>query len=456
MLEPNLSSRLEHLRFSFNWKLEDILWMLTGRHYNTQGKPNENEINALEEISECLVNAIWIDGRFGKFPKTEIDYDDPLEKFHWAFYTFFNTNSIKAGGIYESTDIHSLRTHPLRVLDWFNDSKILKSKNVIESLSNSSHRQVLSFLSQVEDKKNKTKDLKHKIEYEKLAKTTFWNRTEIRIVLFGETYAKNYDSVDYHRYKPELERAKQEVDQLIDDQVINGELSKYAPEKQRPFLACLEDVSDTNGLAKTDKYYGFYKKEEKKGPYELYEPCPFFQVLQKRGYPIQPNLIKALESSKHTATISLLQELPKLMEGFIKHGPTDLNINCSQKSSPLKAPDGTTWNQISFTLLPDGSVQVKIKSKKKSFSLTELAQLMSGNKTSDLFFDILKFSGQFSKEQLKHGARENYKSYISALRKDLKTLFQIEEDPIDSTRDGSYTTKFSVSCQFHPDSFWNS
>jgi hypothetical protein len=329
----------------------------------------------------------------------------------------------------------------------------MESKNVISALSNSALPHLLSFLSKVEGERNRTKDLKHKIEYEKLAKATFWNRTEIRIILFGETYAKNYDSIDYHRYKPVLEKAKQEIDQLIDDQVTSGELNEYVPEKQRPLLVYQDDVFDADGLMQTDKYYGFYEKEEKTGHCEVYKPYPFFQILRKRGYPISSNLIMALESGKYTAVSSLLQELPKLMEGFLEQGASELEGHHIREASPLKAPEGTPWKDIGFTLFSDGNVEIKIKSNIKTLTLEQLTQVMSGNKTRDLLLHILGLSGQFSREELEGGAIKNYKSYISALRKDLKNLFQIEDDPIDSIGHGSYVTKFSASHQSPSDSF---
>jgi hypothetical protein len=202
-----------------------------------------------------------------------------------------------------------------------------------------------------------------------------------------------------------------------------------------------------------DTYIGVYDSTELETGCKIYKPIELLKVLKSKRYPISSNLITALESGKHTAASSLLQELPKLMVGFLEQGASELEGHHIRETSPLKAPEGTSWNEIGFTLFPGGNVEIKTKSNIKTLTLEQLTQVMSGNKTRDLLLHILGLSGQFSREELEGGALKNYKSYISALRKDLKKLFQIEDDPIDSIGHGSYVTKFSASRQSPSDSF---
>tara|TARA_B100000315_G_C14544947_1_gene572756 strand:- start:280 stop:1686 length:1407 start_codon:yes stop_codon:yes gene_type:complete len=451
------------------WTLQDIIWML----FNAQGfdeshyyfKDSSFDIHPGKEIvltspePPYKTEGINLDftpakfaaklkvaaraGRFGRLvttfgesiPWVPEDYSYPSES---------NTNKIIRA-------LLEFSFHPLRAIDWFKEENIPMLSSFADNPKSPLSKITKSWTSRHSD----IPDIVHKIDYELVAREDFWVLTELRVLLFGETFAAQYPPWVYHKYKPDLEAQMKQADKNIENAITKKLVIPNTPRDRR------EPIMESGGHVKLGwereeegEYCGFYGINEiKQDTCRMFEPVPLLKALQDKGYPLENTLIQSLEDKDYKRASLLLQKLTQCMEDFIKHGPTDLNTNYLQKTSPLKAPDGTTWNQIGFTLLTDGSVEVKIKSKVKTLPLKDLTQLMSGNKTRDLLLYILKFSGQFSREQLEGGARENYKSYISALRKDLKTLFQIEEDPIDSTRDGSYTTKFSASCQSPSDSF---
>ena len=437
MSDTQSTEKIQHLRKNEVWSIGDITWIMLGHedcssHFSRRIKSCEEEYNYWElpeKAKACVDLFDEMMDRFnsGHFGRLFVEYMDEFDD--W--------NAI----------------HRLRVVDWINDTEILESVKFKENHHLQTQKKLLKLFDTIHSKRPDKNDDIHKIDFVELIRSDFWVLTELRIVLFGETYLEKYQPHFYQKFIPEIEGQKKRVDQLIENALILDEVKKYtSPSFRQPLITYIEGGDYIDLHPDDDTYIGVYDSTELETGCKIYQPIELLKALKSKRYPISSDLITALESRKHTAS-SLLQELPKLMEGFLKQGASELEGHHIRETSPLKAPEGTLWDEIGFTLLPGGNVKIKIKSNIKTLTLEQLTQVMSGEKTRDLLLHILNLSGQFSRKQLKGKALENYKSYISALRKDLKNLFQIEDDPIDSIGHGSYVTKFSASRQPPSDSF---
>ena len=72
-------------------------------------------------------------------------------------------------------------------------------------------------------------------------------------------------------------------------------------------------------------------------------------------------------------------------------------------------------------------------------------------KSSKFLFRIIHSSGVFDKESFKEGAQKtNYNQYLSNLRKDLKSLFNIDEDPFKINKPDGHQTVFACHAELMP------
>jgi hypothetical protein len=124
------------------------------------------------------------------------------------------------------------------------------------------------------------------------------------------------------------------------------------------------------------------------------------------------------------------------------------SVDTLQKKSNafFPAPDGTTWDKVGFVVTNKGKVNIKINKKEKLFTLEELKREVSDYKSYNILMVILSTGSPFSKKDCdtNSGPYNNLKVYVSNLRRDMKKLFDIDSDPIESIGNGEYQTKFST------------
>ena len=110
------------------------------------------------------------------------------------------------------------------------------------------------------------------------------------------------------------------------------------------------------------------------------------------------------------------------------------------KNNIFPAPDGTQWKDIKIGFDKNGKIKITIKKKQSTFSLDEWKTVMTSKTSCDFLFPIIHSSGIFDEENFEDQQRANYRQYLSKLRKDLKVLFKINEDPFKRNRPSGHQT----------------
>jgi hypothetical protein len=150
--------------------------------------------------------------------------------------------------------------------------------------------------------------------------------------------------------------------------------------------------------------------------------------MEAKGFRVSTKLKDLLEKSKHQLD-----------------GTLDIKTNEKTKKNLFPAPDGTKWKDVGIGLNKKGQITIAIGKAKSVFSLEEWKEVMPLKKSYDFLFCIIHSSGVFDKESFKEEAQKtNYNQYLSNLRKDLKILFNIDEDPFKANKpSGGHQTLFS-------------
>ena len=95
-------------------------------------------------------------------------------------------------------------------------------------------------------------------------------------------------------------------------------------------------------------------------------------------------------------------------------------------------------------------IKIRINNKEQLFSITRLAKKFHQEPSRNLLLRIIRVGGMFDKSILDDKNQVYLKHYVSNLRKDLKELFDISENPIESAGEGNYTTIFQTSSALPP------
>jgi hypothetical protein len=121
------------------------------------------------------------------------------------------------------------------------------------------------------------------------------------------------------------------------------------------------------------------------------------------------------------------------------------------KKNIFPAPDGTKWKNVRIGLNKKVQITIAIGKAKSVFSLEEWKEVMPLKKSSKFLFRIIHSSGVFDKESFKEGAQKtNYNQYLPNLRKDLKSLFNIDEDPFKANKPSGHQTVFACHTEIMP------
>jgi hypothetical protein len=313
MSDTPSTQKIKSLSNSSTWNINDITWILLGHEEGAQYFQeyiNQDTIsrwayedeyhsekatachNLLEEILDCFNN-----GRFGRLFVECID-------------EFETINTI----------------HPLRVVDWIKETDILELSQFEQNHSSDIQKKILSLLEEIDVNRPDKNDAAHNIDYAQLARADFWVLTELRIILFGETYLNQYSPALYQKSIPKIEGIKKEVDQLIENAEILERVKAYQSKSLRqPLITYTNKLDDYIDLfLGDDNYIGAYDSSELETGCKMYQPIELLKTLQIKGYPISENLLNSIETEQFETGGKLLQKLAKLMEDFLEQGANEL------------------------------------------------------------------------------------------------------------------------------------
>lgn len=115
-----------------------------------------------------------------------------------------------------------------------------------------------------------------------------------------------------------------------------------------------------------------------------------------------------------------------------------------EKKSFFPASDGTNWNQVKFLIIQTAQIRVKIKNKQELFCFDKWKSKIPRKSSYSLIMVIFSVGSYFNKDNFDGAEKNNFKQYLSLLRKDLKELFNIDSDPFKALGRGEYQTNFGI------------
>ena len=302
----NKSALIEHLKSQEIWSIEEVLKLF-------YGPSNPSDIirgETHEPMGELLENAAN-QGRFGMLT-TGID------KFHWDM-------ELLQGGRYPDEPLDTITNfsaHHLRFVDWIDDEGVLDKIQ----LDADRKEDILDLIETLNDKRQQVKPSSHVIDDQRLIEEDFWTLTDLRIVLFGETYSSRYAPGLYNKHKPILKPLMQRIDRVIQD----AALAKRYLEVQRshdrlPLIdsACEYAIENTVG---NFGYFGIYDTDQSwyKCPRYFHTP-DLFNVLTLKGFPIPKGLATCLDQNKIKPALELLKKLKENILHLAVHGENPPN-----------------------------------------------------------------------------------------------------------------------------------
>jgi hypothetical protein len=430
------------------WSIEEVLKLLCGPSDPSAIIRGETH-RPMGELLETAANQ----GRFGKATV----YMEPGSGYTPCWDILYLAEINDGHFVNENLDlILDLPVHPLRVIEWIDD--VFEYDETFHSLSIESktftlNLQLFTILQEWRTRRDQgeIKDPVADVSFEKLVKADLWLRTEIHVALFGETYSKRYPSFIYHHYKPKLEEHLRTVDTYIEGALATEKLKKYPHQGAKSLL--IENHGFDEYYEYKDDYQGIdiYTKNELKGRKGI-TPKDALEVLKFKGYPVPNDLTKAINNGKWENAEKLLKRLREGFLYFVEHGELpSVDIEASKKEKEFfPAPNDTEWSEVHFRLTEELQITIRIKNKEQLFSMTRLAKKFPRKPSRNLLFRIIRVGGVFDKSILDKKNEAHLKQYVSNLRKELKELFDISENPIKSDGGGNYKTTFQTSSTLPP------
>jgi hypothetical protein len=299
------------------WSIEEVLELLCGPSNPSaiiRGETHE----PIGELLETAANQ----GRFGMLT-TGID------KFYW---------DLELPPDYPYPDqpldiITDFTAHYLRFIDWIEDEDILDKVQ----LDTDRKEEILGLIKTLNEKRPEVKPAAHVIDYQRLIEEDFWTLTDLRIVLFGETYSSRYVPDLYHKYNSNLESLMQKIDRVIQDAALAKRyLEAHNIQNRSPLIDSaredeLEDTVEDFG------YFGVYDTAENGYRSERYYYAPdLFSVLTLKGFPIPQGLAASLDQNQIKPALELLKKLKENILYLVAHGENPPNVQVDQLNAKPK------------------------------------------------------------------------------------------------------------------------
>ncbi len=153
-----------------------------------------------------------------------------------------------------------------------------------------------------------------------------------------------------------------------------------------------------------------------------------------------------------TIDLVLNEKPPPIWAQTIKSNKREIEL--SPRVQPVvkfPIPESSTWNDVTIRFLSNETVQITVGEISEGRNFAELGFVDRRNGYPDQLWNVLKLlaftNGDISWETrgLPIKLHNNLKAYIKDIRKRLKNLFQMEDDPFESYRKHkSYKTKFKI------------
>jgi hypothetical protein len=361
------------------WSIEEVLELLCGPA-NPSAIIRGETHQPMGELLETAANQ----GRFGMLA-TGVD------KFHWNM-------ELLQGGRYPDEPLDTITdfsAHHLRFLDW------IKDEDVLDTIQLDADRKedILDLIEKLNDERPEVKPVAHVIDYQRLLEEDFWTLTDLRIVLFGETYSSRYNPDLYHKYNSNLESLMQRVDRVVQDAALSRRhLEAHEIQNRSPLIGSARENEVEQSLENFG-YFGIYDTDESGYRSQRYYHSPdLFNVLTLKGFPIPKGLSVSLDQNRIKPALELLKKLrenilylevhrknppntqvdkidqrPKIgfkgeieKDEFVREGDFWIVSIRGEKASGLKHLKGMSYIHILFD------------NNDKSFHVVELDQMVAG------------------------------------------------------------------------------
>jgi len=307
------------------WSIDEIIELLCGS-CNPSSVIRGEIHDPLGELLETAANQ----GRFGMLC-TGID------KFDWDTDTLQDSPYPD-----EPLDIITeFEAHYLKFIDWIEDEAIL-GKIQIDS---SRKEKVLSLLGTLSSKRSEVSPVVIDIDYQKLAEEGLWSLTDLRFVLFGETYSSRYWPNLYHKYNANTEALMQKIDKNIHDASLGDRYIKCHKVPNRPPLIDSGRDDEKSSDLREFGYFGIYDTDESGyRSHRHYHTPDLFSVLTNKHFPIPNGLIKSLEKNHYKESIELLKTLKEHIQHRVTHeeNPPQLALEETCPEDTKKEPKQTS------------------------------------------------------------------------------------------------------------------
>ncbi len=186
---------------------------------------------------------------------------------------------------------------------------------------------------------------------------------------------------------------------------------------------------------------GIIIKDPRKLDKQQIEKTKFIKLLEDRispyivanGFKVPTKLKDLVKKSKHQLD-----------------GTLNIKTNDKTKKDIFSTPDGTKWKDVTIGCNENGQIKITVKKDKSTLNLKEWKKFMLSKTSRDFLFRIIHSSGVFDEDSFEDRQRTNYRQYLSKLRKDLKGLFNISEDPFKVNKPSGHQTLFACYSELMP------
>jgi hypothetical protein len=326
------------------WSFIDIKWILLGQE---DGPPDWDRYRNRGRYDEHYFDSDW-DNEKSRMDLGERTSYELLEEVLVCF------DSGRFGRLFVE-GIDEFETHGIhrqRVVDWIQDTNISESVKFKQNHSPQIQKKIRALFKTINAKRPEKNDEAHKFDYVNLANEGLWVLTELRIILFGETYLNKYNPTLYQQFIPEIEKKKKEVDRLIQIAVALEEVKEYpSPSTRQPLIAYIDEDWDhctSNTYPHNDIYVGVYDQSELDMGCKMYKPVELVKALQVKGYIFPEELVNAIQSlqTEQPKTEQTGQPpLPpapttnKAMKSYLIEKLTKVGVNLIKENPEIQFPE---------------------------------------------------------------------------------------------------------------------
>lgn len=305
------------------WSIDEVIGLLCGPCNSSS--VIRGEINRpLGELLETAANQ----GRFGMLAGSEpYRFLWDLERLQDRLYPDEPLDTIS-----------DFQAHCLRFTDWIED------KNILDEIKLDTERRekILRLIETVNNKRPEVSSVEIDVDYAKLIEEDLWSLTDLRFVLFGETYSSRYWPNFYHKYNVKTEALMQKIDKVIQDAAtVKRYLEAHKLQDRKPLIDSGRD-DENEGALEEFGYFGFYDTNENGFRSMRYYYAPdLFNVLSLKGFPVPKGLATALGQNQIEPALGLLKALRENIRYLAVHGknPPNIQVDPVDQKSRIRPED---------------------------------------------------------------------------------------------------------------------